>query len=157
MFRAHKIFLRTKLQVFAEFDALGLLTMPFLGNGFVMDRLVVPCVLLMFMNPVMAPVTFWFWGIVAYTPTADEEEYDEWRGRVRHFETRVSEIVDHRSDQTEQRASEQMAEMRTETRGQNAELRAELREQGSHLRELREQNAELRADIALLLKASGQA
>ena len=48
--------------------------------------------------------------IVAYSPTADEEEYDEWRGRVRHFETRVSEIVDHRADQMEQRASEQNAE-----------------------------------------------
>ena len=46
MFRAHKIFLRTKLQVFAEFDALGLLTATFLGHGFVIDKLVVPCMLL---------------------------------------------------------------------------------------------------------------
>ena len=80
MFRAHKIFMRTKLQTFAEFDALGLLTMPFAGNGFLMDRLVVPCLILVFVNPVMAIVTLKFWGIVAYSPTADEAEHDEWRG-----------------------------------------------------------------------------
>ena len=99
--------MRTKLQTFAELEALGVLSMPIFGNGFILDRLVMPCVLLIFVNPLIAPLTLWFWGVVAYTPTADEEEYDEWRGRVRHFETRVSEIVDHRSDQTEQRMSEQ--------------------------------------------------
>ena len=82
----------------------------------------------------------WFWGIVAYSPTADEEEYDEWRGRVRHFETRVSEIVDHRSDQTEQRVSEQLAAVDRRV----SEIQTEMREQ----------NAALRADIALLLAAS---
>ena len=113
--------------------------MPSIGNGFFMDKLVLPCAILIFVNPVVAPVTLWFWGIVAYTPTPDEDEYDEWRGRVRHFETRVSEIVDHRADQMEQRASEQ-----------NAELRADMRE-------LRAQNAALQANVALLVAASRNA
>ena len=94
-------------------------------------------------NPVMTPFTFWFWGVVAYSPMADEGEYDEWRGRVRHFETRMSEIVDHRSDQTEQRVSEQL----TAVDRRVSEIQTDMRE-------LRDQNAELRADIALLLAAS---
>ena len=132
--------------------------MPIFGNGFIMDRLVMPCVLLIFVNPLIAPLTLWFWGIVAYSPTADEEEYDEWRGRVRHFETRVSEIVDHRSDQTEQRVSEQLTSNDRRVSEQTQQLAAlvdrRVSEIQTDMRELRDQNAELRADIALLLAAS---
>ena len=61
-----------------------------------------------------------------------------WDGRVRHFETRVSEVVDHRSAQTERRVEEQIRELRAgmateaqiaETRQQIAELRTEVRGQ----------------------------
>ena len=115
-----------------------------------MDRLVAPCVLLIFMNPVFAPFTFWFWGIVAHTPTADEEEYDEWRGRVRHFETRVSEIVDHRSDQTEQRMSEQITANDRRVTEQSEQLTAvdrRVSEVDRHVSEQSEQMAELRAEV----------
>ena len=77
---------------------------------------------------------------------------------MRHFETRVSEIIDHRSDQTEQRVSEQLSANDRRVSEQNthmAEMRAEMREQNAavdrRMREQSEQIAEMRADMALLL------
>ena len=63
MFRARTRFsLREWMdEVFCRIRCARHFSRPFLGNGFVMDALVAPCVLLIFANPVVASFTFTFW------------------------------------------------------------------------------------------------
>ncbi len=145
LFRSHKIFLRTKLQLVAEFEAVGLTTLPLSGNGFFLDKCVSPFLLMIFGNPVMLPFTGLWNETLANNPTGNDENQDDWDGRVRFFEARVSEVVDHRSAQTERRVGEQIRELRiaelrtemrtetTQTRQQIAELRTEMRGQMDEL------------------------
>ena len=51
MLRARKLFLRTKLQLIAEFEALGLTTMPPFGNGLLLDKCFLPLMIFVFGNP----------------------------------------------------------------------------------------------------------
>ena len=66
---------------------------------------------------------------------ANDENQDAWDGRVRHFETRLNEVVAS-TERTERRVGEQIRELRaelrtetTQTRQQIVELRTEMRGQ----------------------------
>ena len=92
-----------------------------------------------------------------HNPMGSDENQDAWDGRVRHFETRLNEVVTS-TERTERRVGEQIrensaaiAEVRTETtqtRQQIAELRTESRQQITELRtETKQQIAELRTEV----------
>ena len=130
LFRARKIYLCTKLQLVAEFEAVGLTTLPLAGNGFFMDKCVLPLIIAIFANPLMLPISMLWAETLKNNPMDNDKNQDAWDGRVRHIETRLNELFTCTA-RVERRVGEQIrelrTEMRTETRQQIAELRAELR------------------------------
>ena len=156
LFRAHKIYLRTKLQLVAEFEAVGLTTLPLNGNGCFMDRILLPSLIAVFGNPLIAPFSMWWAEMLTNNPMRNDENQDAWDGRVRHFEMRVSEVVDHRLAQTERRVDEQIRALGTgmaneaqnvETRRQLAELRTEMTQMRTEASQTRLQIAELSSGV----------
>ena len=142
MFRSRKIFLCTKLQLVAEFEAVGLTTLPPNGNGFFMDKCVLPLCTLVFANPVMLPFTMLWIETLKNNPMGTDDNQDAWDGRVRHFETRLNEVVTC-TERTERRVGDQIREnsattatQNVETRGQIAELRAEITQMRGQMDEL---------------------
>ena len=146
LFRARKIYLRTKLQLVAEFEAVGLTTLPFTGNGFFVDKCVLRFLgLVFFKNPLMLPLTLVWAKTLQTNPHQNDENQDDWDGRMRFFETRMSEVVDHRSAQTERRVAEterrvgkQIQDLRTEV----TQMRGQLDEVCAMLRSLAAQRAD---------------
>ena len=145
LFRAHKIYLRTKLQLVAEFEAVGLTTRPLSGNGFFMDKCLGPFFFTVFGNPVTLPFSILWAKTLTNNPMKNDENQDDWDGRMRFFETRVSEVVDHRSARIERRVGEQIRENSTTTTAQIAETRQQIVELRT---ETRQQIAELSSGVS---------
>ena len=114
-----------------------------------MDKCVIPVLVLVFWNPLTAPFSLWWVENLKNNPMRNEDNQDAWDGRVRHFETRVSEVVDHRSAQTERRVEEQIRELRAgmATEAQIAETRQQITELRTETTQTRQQIAELGSGV----------
>ena len=111
-----------------------------------MDKCVLPLCTLVFANPVMLPFTMLWIETLKNNPMGTDDNQDAWDGRVRHFETRLNEVVAC-TERTERRMGEQIRENSTaiaETRQQIAELRTEMRTETA---QTRQQIAELGSGV----------
>ena len=100
----------------------------------------------------MLPFTMLWYETLKNNPMANDENQDAWDGRVRHFETRLNEVVTC-TERTERRVGEQIRELRggMATEAQIAELRIETRQQIVELRtEMRTETTQTRQQIAEL-------
>ena len=80
-------------------------------NGFFLDRIVMPIILLVFGNPMVLPFTMGFIKILMNNPK-DNNDDKEWNGRLQHMDSRLGEVLTC-SERTERRVGEQIAASET--------------------------------------------
>ena len=103
---------------------------------------------MLFQGPwVLAFVMLDFWSeTLKNNPMGNDENQDAWDGRVRHFETRLNEVIAC-TERTDRRMSEQVRENSAATAAQISQLRTETRQQ---IAELRTETTQTRQQVAEL-------